>query len=95
MHKRRWLFVTIYLLLVLFTLTVRPVFAHEAPKGSEWVMADWMFLTFIMFAGVAFGAFVLAIKAGLLSNLEEAKFYILEIEEEDYYTPDWAQDGGD
>ena len=95
MRKNRWLFNSIYLALLLFASTVSPVFAHDSPKGSEWVMADWMFLTFLIFAGVAFVAFVLAIKTGLLSNLEEAKFYILEIEEEDYYTPDWAKEGGD
>lgn len=69
--------------------------AHEAPAGSEWVMADWMFLSFIIFAGIAFVAFLLALKAGLLSNLEDAKYYILEIEEEDgYNTPDWVKEGG-
>jgi hypothetical protein len=68
---------------------------HEAPKGSEWVMADWMFLSFLLFAGVAFLAFLFAIKAGWLSNLEDAKYYILQIEEEDYYTPEWAREGDD
>jgi heme/copper-type cytochrome/quinol oxidase subunit 2 len=66
---------------------------HEAPKGSEWIMADWMFLSFLIFAGVAFLAFLFALKAGWLSNLEDAKYYILEIEEEDYYTPEWAREG--
>jgi hypothetical protein len=66
--------------------------AHEAPKGSEWVMADWMFLSFLIFAGVAFLAFLFALKAGWLSNLEDAKYYVLEIEEEDYYTPAWARE---
>ncbi|MFN2104598.1 MAG: hypothetical protein ACK2U5_04680 [Candidatus Promineifilaceae bacterium] len=68
---------------------------HEAPKGSEWVMADWMFLSFLIFAGVAFLAFLFALKAGWLSNLEDAKYYILEIDEEDYYTPEWAREGDD
>ncbi|MEZ4664030.1 MAG: hypothetical protein R2911_41380 [Caldilineaceae bacterium] len=67
---------------------------HEAPAGSEWIMADWMFLSFIIFAGAAFMAFLLALKSGQLSNLEEAKYYILEIDETDYYTPDWAKEGG-
>jgi cbb3-type cytochrome oxidase maturation protein len=69
-----------------------PLF-HEAPKGSEWIMADWMFLSFLIFAGIAFVAFLWALKAGWLSNLEDAKYYILEIDEEDYYTPEWAQEG--
>ncbi|GIV78032.1 MAG: hypothetical protein KatS3mg050_2426 [Litorilinea sp.] len=67
---------------------------HEAPEGSEWIMADWMFLSFLLFAGAAFLAFLAALKAGLLSNLEDAKYPILEIEEEDYYTPDWALEEG-
>lgn len=83
---------------VFLGVMVRPVLAapalHESPGGSEWIMADWMFLSFIVFAGVAFICFLLALKAGWLSNLEDAKYYILSIEEEDYYTPDWARDGG-
>ncbi|HRW10382.1 MAG TPA: hypothetical protein P5121_35000 [Caldilineaceae bacterium] len=67
---------------------------HDAPKGSEWVMADWMFLSFIIFAGAAFVAFLIALKSGLLSNLEDAKYYILDIDEADYYTPEWAREGG-
>lgn len=87
-------------LTTLFIISAQPVWAaplaHEAPPGSEWVMADWMFLAFMVFAGTAFVAFLLALKAGLLSNLEDAKYYILEIEEqENFNTPDWARDGGD
>ena len=95
MQKKRWLFNSIYLALLLITMTVSPVLAHDSPEGSEWVMADWMFSSFILFAGAAFIVFLFALKAGLLSNLEDAKFHILEIEEDDYYTPDWAQEGGD
>jgi hypothetical protein len=49
----------------------------------------------LIFAGVAFLAFLFALKAGWLSNLEDAKYYILEIDEEDYYTPEWAREGDD
>ena len=83
------------LALLAMLAATRPAFAHEAPAGSEWVMADWMFLSFVIFAGVAFIAFLVALKSGLLSNLEDAKYYILEIDEPDYYTPDWARNGGD
>lgn len=76
-------------------LTARTCLAHDAPQGSEWVMADWMFLTFLLFGGVAFVAFLMALKSGLLSNLEEAKYYMLTIQEEDYYAPDWARPGGE
>lgn len=75
------------------TVLAAPVL-HEAPAGSEWIMADWMFLSFMIFAGAAFVAFLVALKSGMLSNLEEAKYYILEIDETDYYTPDWAKEGG-
>ena len=82
-----------------FVLWAQPALAapvlHDAPDGSEWIMADWMFLSFVLFAGAAFVAFLWALKAGLLSNLEDAKHYILEIEEEDYYTPEWATSGGE
>jgi hypothetical protein len=84
---------------VVTALSASPAFAaplnHEAPPGSEWIMADWMFLSFVIFAGVSFVAFLLALKSGLLSNLEDAKYAILDIEEEDYYTPDWAREESD
>lgn len=95
MRKIRWLSRRILLAVLLAAITASPALAHDAPKGSEWVMADWMFLSFITFAGAAFVAFLLALKAGWLSNLEDAKHYILQIEEEDYYTPDWAREGGE
>lgn len=95
MGKIRWFSRRVLLALVLVAVTASPALAHDAPKGSEWVMADWMFLSFIIFAGAAFVAFMLALKAGWLSNLEEAKYHILEIEEKDYYTPDWARTGGE
>ena len=85
------------LALVAVVLAAQSVWAapvlHEAPEGSEWVMADWMFLSFIIFAGASFVAFLFALKIGLLSNIEDAKYYILEIDEPDYYTPDWAKEG--
>jgi hypothetical protein len=75
----------------LMVATTHPALAHEAPKGSEWIMADWMFLSFGIFAGVSFLAFLLALKSGLLSNLEEAKYHVLTIDEPDYYSPEWAR----
>ena len=83
-------------IIALTAVTVQPVaaapFSHEAPPGSEWIMADWMFLSFTIFAGVSFMAFLAALKRGLLSNLEDAKYYVLGIDEEDYYTPEWARE---
>jgi hypothetical protein len=93
MAKKLWTLVTTFLIL---SVPLQPALAHEAPGGSEWIMADWMFLSFVIFAGVALLSLVVAIKSGWLSDLEgDAKHYILEIEEEDYYTPDWAREGSD
>jgi len=72
--------------LVLTALVAVPALAHDGPEGAEWVMADWMFVTFAVFAGGALIAFVVALKAGLLSNIEGAKYQILTIDEPDYYT---------
>lgn len=73
--------------LLLTALVAVPAFAHDGPEGAEWVMADWMFITFAIFAGGALIAFVVALKAGLLSDIEGAKYQILTIDEPDYYTP--------
>jgi nitrogen fixation-related uncharacterized protein len=66
--------------------------AHDAPENdqSRWTMADWMLDTFFVFAALALVAFLWAWKAGHFHNLEEAAAVPLLIEEEDYYTPDWA-----
>jgi heme/copper-type cytochrome/quinol oxidase subunit 2 len=71
--------------------------AHDAPENdqSKWVMADWMLDMFFILAGVALVAFVLAWKAGHFHNLAEAARVPLEVEEEDYYTPEWAYDEGE
>ena len=87
---------TLITTLLVLSVPLQPALAHEAPGGSEWIMADWMFLSFVIFAGVALLSLVVAIKSGWLSDLEgDAKHYVLEIQEEDYYTPDWAREGGD
>jgi heme/copper-type cytochrome/quinol oxidase subunit 2 len=68
--------------------------AHDAPENdqSKWVMADWMLDMFFILAGAALVAFLIAWKAGHFHNLAEAARVPLEIDEEDYYTPDWAYD---
>jgi hypothetical protein len=66
--------------------------AHDAPESnqSKWVMADWMMDTFFIFSGLAFVAFLAAWKAGHFHELESHAGIALLVEEEDYYTPDWA-----
>jgi cbb3-type cytochrome oxidase maturation protein len=68
--------------------------AHDAPenKQSRWVMVDWMLETFFVFAALALVAFLWAWKAGHFHNLDQAARVPLEVDEEDYYTPEWAFD---
>ncbi len=68
--------------------------AHDQPetKQSRWVMADWMLDTFFIFAGLAVVAFLAAWKAGHFQELDRQGGIPLLIEEEDYYTPEWALD---
>jgi hypothetical protein len=78
------------------TLLATPAFAlaHDQPENNRarWIMADWMLESFFLFAGVALAGFLIAWKAGHFHNLEQAAKIPLLIEEEDYYTPDWALD---
>jgi hypothetical protein len=68
--------------------------AHDQPETSQsrWVMADWMMDTFFIFSGLAVLAFVAAWKAGHFHELDRLGSLPLLIEEEDYYTPEWALD---
>jgi hypothetical protein len=67
-------------------------FAHDQPETakSRWVMADWMLDTFFVFSGLALVAFVAAWKAGAFHDLDSHASIPLLVEEEDYYTPEWA-----
>jgi heme/copper-type cytochrome/quinol oxidase subunit 2 len=68
--------------------------AHDQPETnqSRWVMADWMMDTFFIFSGLAVLAFVVAWKAGHFHELDRQGSLPLLVEEEDYYTPEWALD---
>jgi peptidoglycan/LPS O-acetylase OafA/YrhL len=68
--------------------------AHDQPETqqSRWVMADWMLDTFFIFSGLALVAFLAAWKAGHFHELDKMGSIPLYIEEEDYYTPEWALD---
>ena len=68
--------------------------AHDQPetKQSRWVMADWMMDTFFIFGGLAFVAFLAAWKAGHFQELDRVGSVPLYVDEEDYYTPEWALD---
>jgi hypothetical protein len=68
--------------------------AHDAPESdrSKWVMADWMLDLFFIFGGLALVAFVAAWKAGMFHELDSHASIPLYVDEEDYYTPEWALD---
>ncbi len=80
--------------LVLALATPAVALAHEAPqsKQSKWVMADWMMDTFFIFSGLALVAFLVAWKAGHFHELDRQGAIPLLVEEEDFYTPEWAED---
>jgi hypothetical protein len=67
---------------------------HDQPENnqSNWVMADWMLDTFFIFSGFALVVFLVAWKLGHFQDLDQAAAIPLLVEEEDYYTPDWALD---
>ncbi len=90
-------FITSFAIAVLMiALFATPAFAHsplhDQPDGADWLMADWMLYSFLIFFGVALLTFLLLLKRGVFHNIEDAKYYILSIPEEDYYTPDWAKE---
>lgn len=66
--------------------------AHDQPETnqSRWVMADWMMDVFFVFSGLALVAFLAAWKSGAFHELDSHASIPLYVEEEDYYTPDWA-----
>jgi predicted ABC-type exoprotein transport system permease subunit len=88
---RRRLFVLVFLVVLALVMPAAAL-AHEAPQNeqSSWVMADWMMDTFFVFSGLALVAFIAAWKAGAFHDLESHGSIPLYVQEEDYYTPDWA-----
>jgi hypothetical protein len=90
--RRAWLALAVALTALLTTPAL--ALAHDQPetKNSRWIMADWMLEAFFLFAGLALAGFLVAWKAGHFHNLEQAARIPLLIEEEDYYTPEWALD---
>jgi hypothetical protein len=69
-----------------------PAWAHDQPEGStaSFVMADWMFWTFVLFGGVSFIGACAAWKLGHFRDMDDQRLVPLFIDEPDYYTPDWA-----
>jgi protein-S-isoprenylcysteine O-methyltransferase Ste14 len=89
MRRRLALFA---LLLLAALVLPAAALAHDQPetKQSNWVMADWMMDTFFVFSGLALVAFVAAWKTGAFHELDTHASIPLYVQEEDYYTPEWA-----
>jgi hypothetical protein len=68
--------------------------AHDQPESAKarWVMADWMMDTFFVFAGLALVCFIAAWKGGHFQELDLQAGIPLLVDEQDYYTPEWALD---
>jgi len=90
---RRRLVIVALLVLAALALPAAAL-AHDQPETdqSRWVMADWMMDTFFVFSGLALVAFVAAWKTGAFHDLDSHASIPLYVQEEDYYTPDWALD---
>ena len=90
---RRRLAVLVLLVALALTLPAAAL-AHDQPETnqSRWVMADWMMDTFFVFSGLALVAFIAAWKTGAFHELDTHASIPLYVQEEDYYTPEWALD---
>ncbi len=85
-------FIAIAMLALIATPALAAPLGHDQPDGADWLMADWMLYSFLVFFMAALFVFLVALKRGMFHNIENAKYYILTIQEEDYYTPDWAKE---
>ena len=74
--------------------TAAPAWAHDQPDGTtaSFVMADWMFWTFVLFGGASFFGACAAWKLGHFRDMDDQRLVPLYIDEPDYYTPEWALD---
>ncbi len=90
----RRLALTTFVLLAVTLALPAAALAHDQPetKQSRWIMADWMLDTFFVFSGLAVIAFLAAWKAGHFHELDRVGALPLYVQEEDYYTPEWALD---
>jgi peptidoglycan/LPS O-acetylase OafA/YrhL len=89
--RRVWTFLVVIALALVIPAAA---LAHEAPqnKESKCVKTDWMMDTFFIFSGLALVAFLVAWKMGHFHELDRQGAIPLLVEEEDYYTPEWAKD---
>ncbi len=94
--RLRYLVGSCLIAVVLLAVFATPAFAHsplhDQPDGNDWIMADWMLYSFLILFLASLFVFLVALKRGMFHNIEDAKYYILTIQEEDYYTPDCAKE---
>ncbi len=64
----------------------------EEGPGAALTVATWLVLSYVVLFLAALSVFLIALKSGMFHNVEEAKYYILSIDEPDYYTPEWAKE---
>lgn len=81
--------------LLLFLTMFMTMGLEIGPEGSEFAIADWILISNFVFFLAALTVFLLALKGGMFKDVEDSKYYILNIYEEDYYTPDWAEEDED
>ena len=93
MSKKRTFFVSLVWAFFGALLSPLPVRAEVGPDGTATMMADFLVVIYLIFLLLALIVFLVAYKIGLFRNLEEAKYYMLEIDEPDYFTPEWAKEG--
>lgn len=93
MKHLRTIFLSLLMSVLLALSAHNPVLAADGPTNdAAVVMADWLFLSYLFFFLGALTVFLVAIKRGVFRKVEDAKYYILTINEPDYYTPDWAKE---
>jgi hypothetical protein len=83
---------TVVLAVTVLLTTAAPAWAHDQPDGAtaSFVMADWMFWTFLLFGGASFFGACAAWKLGHFRDMDDQRLVPLYIDEPDYYTPEWA-----
>jgi hypothetical protein len=93
----RRIIVALLLVMVVMMTFAAPAWSHDQPEGRDasYVMADWMFWTFVLFGGSSLLGACVAWKLGFFRDMDDQRLVPLYIDEPDYYTPEWALDPDD
>ncbi len=93
--KARTLIILLMVGILLFAVSTPALAADSPEEDAAWFMADWLVISYLLFTGSGVLVFLFALKMGAFRNTEQAKYYMLTIEEPDYYTPAWAKEEAD